>query len=361
MNPRIEALRSLLDSLKVDAMLVTDEINVRYLSGFTGDSSYLLIGPSETRMLSDGRYEIQLAEECPGLQTLIRPPSQLLVDLVQEVINSSPYGPIGIEAGHVTLAQYREWCEKCPSVEWIETSSTVEQLRMVKDEGEIKIIREAVSIAERCFQSLMPMLTTKWTERQIAHELESRMRFLGAESASFKPIVALDAAAALPHYQPAEVNIPSTGTLLIDWGAKFQGYASDLTRTMTIGPISQAFQRVYSAVLEAQLAAIEAIRPGVEGKQVDAIARGMLEKAGFGNEFNHGLGHGIGLQIHESPRMSANCDQILQPGMIVTVEPGVYLRDQFGIRIEDDCLVTATGCEVLSGLAKGLDDCRVVL
>ncbi|GAA4443475.1 Xaa-Pro peptidase family protein [Novipirellula rosea] len=361
MTERLDALRQSLDSLEIDAMLVTDEINVRYLTGFTGDSSYLLVGPDQATMLSDGRYEIQLASECPSISAAIRPPSQLMMDLVKQVLGDSGYSRVGIESAVVSLSDYRKMSEKCPDISWIETTGVVERQRMVKDDGEIATTRGAVSIAQRSFQALLPMLSPKWTERAIAHELEAKMRFLGAESASFKPIVGFDAAAALPHYHPAEIFMPSCGVVLIDWGAKYRGYASDITRTLSIGNVSSEFERAYEVVLAAQLAAIEAIKPGVEGKEIDKIARGVIAKAGLGDKFNHGLGHGIGLQIHESPRMSSNCEDVLTAGMIVTVEPGVYIGNEFGIRIEDDVLVTETGCEVLTTLPKGLDDCRLVL
>ncbi len=362
MTQRIETLRAMLDELQVDAFLVTNEINVRYLTGFTGDSSFLLVTPTETMMLSDGRYEIQLKNECPEIGALIRPPSQKMAELLEAAIRSrSSWKRIGLESAQVTVADYRDLNKRSPQITWVETSSVVENLRMVKDASEIATIRKAVDIAERSFLSMVPLISPKWSERAIAHEIESRMRFLGAESASFKPIIAFDSAGALPHYQPAEVFMPSRGSLLFDWGAKFQGYASDITRTLAIGAPSPDFERAYNAVLESQLAAIAAIRPGADGRDVDKTARDVIVKAGLGDKFNHGLGHGIGLQIHESPRMSANCEYTLAPGMIVTVEPGVYLADQYGIRIEDDVLVTDTGCEVLSTLAKGLDDCRLVL
>jgi len=358
---RITTLRGSLESLEIDAMLVTDPINVRYLSGFTGDSSYLLIGSERAEMLSDGRYEIQLSEQCPNLPALIRPPGELIMDLVKTVINESNHKRIGIEAGDVNLGQYQELCEKCPGVRFVSTDSVVQEQRMVKDAEEIAIVRQSIHIAQRSFQSLLPMLSSKWSERAIAHELEANMRFLGAEGASFKPIVAFNAASALPHYEPANVFLPSQGTVLIDWGARFGGYASDLTRTMTIGKISDKWEHAFQSVLEAQLAAIEAIRPGAEGKEIDRIVREKLKQSGYDKEFNHGLGHGFGLEIHESPRMSPNCEHTLLPGMVITVEPGVYLSGQFGIRIEDDVLVTENGCEVLSDLPKGLDDCRLVL
>ncbi|TWU24062.1 putative peptidase [Novipirellula galeiformis] len=361
MAQRLDTLQQSLSSLEIDAMLVIDEINVRYLSGFTGDSSYLLVAPSETTILSDGRYEIQIASECPSLSPVIRPPSQLMLDLLQQVLSDSQYRRIGIESSVVSLAQYRALAAKCPEITWVETAGVVEKQRMIKDESEIQTTREAVSIAQRSFQAILPMLSPKWTERAIAHELEAKMRFLGADSASFKPIVAFDAAGALPHYQPAEIFLPKSGTILIDWGANYRGYASDITRTLWSGKISSEFERAYETVLAAQLAAIAAIRPGVQANKVDLVARDVIQKAGLGAKFNHSLGHGIGLQIHESPRMSSNCEDVLAAGMIVTVEPGVYIGNEFGIRIEDDVLVTNSGCEVLTTLAKGLDDCRLVL
>jgi Xaa-Pro aminopeptidase len=187
------------------------------------------------------------------------------------------------------------------------------------------------------------------------------MRLLGAVGCSFAPIVAAGPAGALPHYQPDITKIGDSTTLLIDWGARLNGYASDLTRTLHRDSVSDSFRRCYDAVVEAQLAAIERIGPGVAVQDVDEAARAVLKRAGIDGAFKHGLGHGVGLQIHESPRMSANSDETLASGMIVTVEPGVYFDGDFGIRIEDDVLVTDSGCEVLSQLPKGLDDCLLML
>jgi Xaa-Pro aminopeptidase len=358
---RLRALTESLDDLEIDSMLVTDEINVRYLSRFSGDSSYLLVQRGGTTILSDGRYETQIASECSGLASVIRPPGQLLPDLTQSVLNEAGDKRVGIEADHLALASFRYFDENCQAIELVETSGVVERQRMIKDEDEITITRQAVRIAERAFEALLPMLTEGWSERAIAFELESKMRFLGAEGCSFAPIVAAGAAGALPHYHPKSDIIGDAATLLIDWGACFQGYASDLTRTLHREHASEAFRRAYDAVLEAQLAAIDAIKPGVDAKQVDAAARGVLERSGLGDAFKHGLGHGTGLQIHESPRMSSISNEKLASGMIITVEPGVYFEGDFGIRIEDDILVTETGCEILSHLPKGLDECRLML
>ncbi len=342
-------------------MLITDEINVRYLSGFTGDSSYLLVQGSGATILSDGRYETQIAEECPALTAAIRPPGKLMQDLLKEVVGDLGKVKIGIETANLTVASWNAMKENCPDVQWIETSGVVEKQRMRKDADEILTTRCAVRIAERSFQSVLPMINEGWSERAIAHELEAKMRFLGAEGTSFPPIVAAGAAGALPHYCPSGAIVGDAKSLLIDWGTCFRGYASDLTRTLHREGVSDDFRRAYEAVLEAQLAAIDAIGPGVEAREVDRAAREVLERAGLGEAFKHGLGHGTGLQIHEAPRMSSISEETLASGMIITVEPGVYFEGQFGIRIEDDVLVTDRGSEVLSSLPKGLDDCRLML
>ncbi len=358
---RLLSLTSQLDELEVDAMLVTDEINVRYLSGFTGDSSFLLVLRDRSMLLSDGRYETQIAEQCPSLAAVIRPPGQLMPELLRSVMCDLGSMRIGIEACHVSVAALGQMTANCPDIQWIETSDVVERQRMIKDADEISTTRRAVQIAESCFESMVAELDSRWTERAIAHELESKMRALGAEGVSFPPIVAAGPAGALPHYHPGDTVLGDAATLLIDWGACYRGYASDLTRTLYRDHASDRFRRAYEVVLEAQLAAIEAIGPGVAAKDVDAAARGVLERAGLGEAFKHGLGHGTGLQIHEAPRMSSVSDETLASGMIITVEPGVYFEGDFGIRIEDDILVTDRGCEVLSSLPKGLDDCRWML
>jgi len=361
MTNRINKLADRLSELEVDAILVTDEVNVGYLSGFTGDSSYLLVEPAGTRILTDGRYETQIAKECAGLATAIRPPGQAMMDLVHEVIGAGNLRRIGFEAASVTVANLTQLSEKCPDVEWIATHGVVEALRMIKDAAEIEVTRQSVRIAEKAFLSVQAKFRRDWTEREIAHELEATMRFLGAKGVSFEPIVGAGASGALPHYRPSYDSLGDQSTLLVDWGAFFGGYASDLTRTLHDDRAPDRFRRAYQAVLEAQLAAIEAIKPGVPAKEVDAVARDVLQRAGLGEAFKHGLGHGIGRQIHEAPRMSSLSEETLQPGMIVTVEPGVYFEGDFGIRIEDDVLVTETGYEVLSSLPKGLDECRLML
>ena len=227
---------------------------------------------------------------------------------------------------------------------------------MIKDDSEIATTRRAVKVAQEAFLEVIPEVQADWTELELVYALEASMRSRGAEGCSFAPIVGAGPGAALPHYQLSDRRIGGASCLLIDWGALCDGYASDLTRTLKLSGSGDAFSRAHEVVLEAQLAAISSIKPGVSTRAVDNAAREVLRAAGMEKAFKHGLGHGVGLQIHESPRMSAVGDDPLQSGMIITVEPGVYFDGEFGIRIEDDVLVTETGCEVLSDLPKGLDD-----
>lgn len=361
MTKRIDKVTAQLTDLGIDALLITDEINTSYLSGFSGDSSYLLVTSKGTTILSDRRYETQIASECPDLDAAIRPPTQTMLELVNEVVSGTQIANLGIESDHVNVSLLRGLETELPHLKLHETSGITEALRMIKDECEIEIIRKSIDIAQRSLQSVLPRLTPDWTERQVAFELEAIMRSLGAEGVSFTPIVGAEPSGALPHYCPADTKIADAATLLIDWGAKYRGYASDLTRTFHRDHASAEFKSAYQAVLDSQLASIEAIRPGARTADVDQAARGVLSAAGLGEAFKHGLGHGIGLQIHEGPRISSISPDVLETGMVITVEPGVYFESNFGIRIEDDVLVTESGYEVLSTLPKGLDDCRLML
>ncbi|MEM1226290.1 MAG: Xaa-Pro peptidase family protein [Planctomycetota bacterium] len=365
MTDRIARLRDTVETGKFDAMLITDETNVRYLSGFTGDSSWLLIDATEAMILSDRRYETQIAAECPTLTAAIRPPDQKLPELLAEQLSHHSAQTIGFEAAHVSVSMLQTWQQSQPNVQWVETSGVVEALRAIKDGSEIGRIRRAVTVAQRAFTSVTHQWNPRMTERDIAFGLESAMRSMGASGVSFTPIVGVQPNGALPHYEPGDVALGQCDSLLIDWGACVDGYCSDLTRTLHRadgdGPMMSRFRSAYAAVLDAQEAAITTIRDGVDAREVDAAARQLLTAAGYGEAFKHGLGHGFGLQIHEDPRMSPMSEGPLKSGMVVTVEPGVYFEGEFGIRIEDDLLVTEQGCERLSCLPKGLDDCLLVM
>lgn len=338
------------------ALLVTSVKNITYLTGFTGDSTYLLIGPKLAVLISDSRYTTQIEEECPGLEAQIRTAQKKMEDFTTEIFKKSGLARVAIEAGVMTVAQREGLEQKAKSLELVSTAGLVEELRQVKDEYEIGQIREAIRLAERGFAALRATLTPETSEREAAHDLEHTMRRLGARGVSFEPIVAVGARSALPHGRPTGEQMSAAGFVLVDWGAEGPtGYRSDLTRLLATAKIPPKLEKLYRVVLTAQQRGIDAIRPGARGDEVDAAARKVIEDAGYGKRFGHGLGHGIGLEIHEGPRLASTSETVLEPGMIVTVEPGIYLPGWGGIRIEDDVLVTSDGCEVLSNVPNDLD------
>jgi Xaa-Pro aminopeptidase len=335
-------------------LLVTNEKNVTYLTGFTGDSSYLLVTHRESRIVSDFRYVEQLQEECPDLPTHIRPKSKLLRDATVDMIGLAKIANLAVEGDSLTVADYSYFAENLPKVSLGMSRGLVETLRQLKDAGEIEELRRAARQAEKAFAVLRATLRPNRTEKELADELEYQMRLQGADSSSFPPIVAAGPRAALPHARPTLEPIGEHNLLLVDWGASSRGYKSDLTRVLVTGKISPKLERLYGVVLRAQEQAIAAIRPGKTGREIDAIARGVIADAGFGKYFGHGLGHGVGLDIHELPRLSVIDESPLQAGMVVTVEPGIYLPGWGGVRIEDDVLVTRHGHEVLTNCPKEL-------
>jgi Xaa-Pro aminopeptidase len=357
---RREKLIRTLKADQADGMLVSAPTNVRYLTGFTGDNAVLLVCRNRAVIVSDGRFTIQLRQECPGLEAYIRPVGQTLIEAVSAVVDKLGVRRLAFEAVVLSVADFEALREKLPAVALKGVTGRVEALRAVKDKDEIAAIREAVDYAERAFAMLRSGLRLDETEKDVADALEGYLRRCGATTASFPPIVAVGARAALPHARPtAETRIGDADFVLIDWGASGRPYKSDLTRVLVTGKVTPKFERIYRTVLAAQERGIAAIRPGVMARDVDAEARSVIEEAGFGRFFEHGLGHGLGMDIHEAPRLRIGVDDALQPGMVVTVEPGIYLPDWGGIRIEDDVLVTPDGCEVLTHVPRTLDAVRV--
>jgi Xaa-Pro aminopeptidase len=357
---RREKLLPILQAAEADCFLVTGEINVKYLTGFTGDSSYLVFGPGIELIITDSRYTTQLGEECPGVELYIRKVTEKLSEAAVKVLKKTKAANLGYES-HLLVAESLEYFRReLPKVEFRPISGKIEsELRAIKDAQEIAETRQAVQLAERSFDVLRASLTPETTELEAYWGLERSVRLFGGDGMSFHPIVAVGDRAALPHYRPQRFAVHEAGMLLVDWGAQtFAGYKSDLTRTLFTQPPSAKFEKVYQTVLKAQERAIKAIRPGQKCNVVDAKARDFIAEAGFGKWFGHGLGHGIGLEIHEQPRFSPTSETVLRPGMIVTVEPGIYLPSQGGVRIEDDVLVTADGCEVLSTTPKTLEAMR---
>lgn len=352
----LERRQKLLHHLKkqpIEALLVSDETNVSYLTGFSGDSSFLLIGREICTLISDGRYTTQIAGECPGLDVHIRPQAETIVVAAAKVVKKAKLQRLGVEADHLSLSQFEKLKEEVKGLEFKPLSGVVEELRQIKDADEVAEIRLAIRQAEKGFEVLRAQLRGEMTELAAAHTLEQAMRQFGATVAAFPPIIAVGPRAALPHARPTTGLISAADFVLIDWGASTaSGYKSDLTRILVTGKISPKLEKVYRVVLKAQQSAIKSIRAGVRCCDVDKVARRVIEEAGFGKQFSHSLGHGIGLNIHEAPRLSAASDAQLKPGMVVTVEPGIYVEDWGGVRIEDDCLVTRNGVEVLTSVPK---------
>ncbi len=339
-----------------EGLLVTNFNNVTYLTGFTGDDSYLLVGRNGDVLVTDSRYTIQLQDECPNLDISIRKRTVKMITAVGRLIRSAKIARLGVEGDSMVVSLRDRLKAELPKVELVATSGLVEQFRQIKDKYEIAEIRNAVRIAEKAFGVVRASLKPDMTEKRVSDELEYQIRLFGGQSAAFTTIVGVGPRAALPHATVTDRQIGSSDFVLIDWGAQSAGYKSDLTRVLVTGKISTKLHRIYGVVLKAQAAAIAAIRPGAISRDVDRAARQVIAKAGFGPRFGHGLGHGIGLDIHEGPGLSTDDKKPLKAGQVITVEPGIYLPGWGGVRIEDDVLVTRGGHEVLTTLGKKWDE-----
>jgi Xaa-Pro aminopeptidase len=360
---RTARVAALLRERGVDPLLVTDPVNLRYLTGFTGSHGLALIAAAEQGeggeghvFLTDFRYDTQSSEQVPRLfERRI-----VAVDLVEAAVAElarMEVGRVGFEEGALTVKQHMRLRELLPP-EWeiVPCGGTVEGLREVKEPAEIARVRAAAQLADEALREVLEAGLAGRGEREVAIDLELRMRRLGAQAPSFPSIVAAGPHAALPHAEPREEPIPRDTLVTIDWGALHESYCSDCTRTYATGErLPEGAREVYELVLAAQLAGLAAVRPGPNGREVDAAAREVIERAGHGEHFGHGLGHGVGLEVHEGPRLSRTAgEQPLRAGSVVTVEPGVYLPGRFGVRIEDLVAVTVDGPHVLTALPKEL-------
>jgi Xaa-Pro aminopeptidase len=336
---------------ETNALLILSEKNIRYLTGFTGGDGALMAGPDWLTLLVDGRYVTQARAEAHGVEVF---EFRNRVDGIAAVVSERAIGEIGFESPAFNVEEYLKLQERLPEMTLRPLPKGFEFLRAVKDESEIDRIREAARIAGEALAAVREMIRPGVREKEIALELEYRMRRDGAEKVSFETIVAAGANSALPHATPGRRAIADGDCVLIDYGAVCDGYHSDETCTFVVGCASERQREVYRLVLEAHDRAIRAIRAGVSCGEIDRIARLCLGEAGLGGLFSHGAGHGVGLDVHEAPRLAAGREEILRAGMVVAVEPGVYLPGVWGIRIEDTVLVTEEGCEILTRSSKDL-------
>ncbi len=360
-TPEAERWRRLekrLAELKLDALLVSHGPNVRYLSGFTGSSALLLHPRSAAPvLLTDFRYEEQ-AEDEVGAPTRLRVARDGLIPAMGEVLESArQLVAIGFDPGHLSVLDRRRLGEVAPDVRWVEAEGVVERLRAIKDPTEVEAIRAAASVAESALRRTLEWLrdaASSPSERQIAARLEFELRSGGSDAPPFEVIVASGPRTSLPHARPEDRPPKQSDLLLIDFGASVAGYCCDITRTFVFGPAEDWQRQLHAAVLRAQSAAIEAVAPRAAAADVDRAARDVLAEHDWDRFFGHSTGHGIGLEVHEEPRLSRRSEDLLAPGHVVTVEPGVYLPGRGGVRIEDDVVVTERGGEPLTGFSREL-------
>ena len=358
MKERRERMRARQEKLEIDALLITKPVNVRYLTGFSGSNGQLIVGPEDV-FFTDPRYETQSSHEVPDCRRVVYQTSAAaigeaggLYGSMRDVIRELGIGRLGVEAGHMTLATARAIREKVTGVELVETNDEVENFRRIKDAGEVESIRQACATGDKGLEDLLGQLKEGQTEREVAAILEDAMRRAGSEGLSFDTIVAFGEQAAEPHHHPGERRLKKGDLIKLDFGAIHAGYHSDMTRTIAYGKPSDEMVQIYELVRGSQQAGLDAVRAGATCGEVDRASRAYLQE--HGHTFGHGTGHGLGLEIHEAPPVRAGSSDVLEPGMVITVEPGIYLPGTGGVRIEDSVVVTRAGCDILTASPKTL-------
>lgn len=347
MSSRVEAIRKRLIAAGADAFVCYSYPNYRYLSGFTGSLGIVIVSLDEAVIISDFRYRTQIEEEVSGFAyaEIKGLPEETVLGQLGELKVSK----LAFEAAHLTYRNYAQ-LRSIDTFELLPTENWVEDLRAVKDDDEIRNIEKAASITDAAIAEVAPSIRPGMTEKEVANRINEAIRSLGGKKEAFDLIVAAGPRSAMPHAQPSDQPIVAGEPIVIDIGAQFNGYHSDLTRTVWLDRIGESqVVEIYEIVDEAQAAAIEAIRPGKEYSEIDAVARELIADAGYGERFGHGVGHGVGLEVHEAPRISRLGKGEIKPGMVFTVEPGIYIPDVGGVRIEDLVVVTDEGCRRLSG------------
>lgn len=349
---RLEKVRAALKRQGIDGLLIASPYNRRYVTGFTGTAGTVVITQDRALLVTDFRYTSQASQQAREYEVVQAAGDPL--ELIREKLAGAGVAKLGFEKNHVTYAGYEAY-EKCfQGFELVPTDNIVEQQRGIKDEREQAHIRRAIEITEKAFDYILGFMKPRVTEREVAAELEYFMRKNGAISSAYPTIVASGVRSALPHGLASDKPLGVNEFVTLDFGANYEGYCSDLTRTVFIGEPTERHQEIYRIVLEANRTALEGLKPGMTGKEGDALARDCIAGYGYGDYFGHGLGHAFGLEIHEPMRFSQKTEDVLEPGMILTVEPGIYIPDFGGVRIEDDILVTETGIEVLTKSSKEL-------
>ncbi len=347
-SKRIEQLRAAMLEQELDGYLVQDRMDQYWLTGFTGEDGAALVTQRQVVLLTDGRFDENADREAPYARKVVR--KQRTPQINAKEFKRCRIKRLGFDQGQVSVAEHAAYKRECRGMKLVGAGNLVVPLRTIKDAGEIKRIRAAIKVAEDAFKAVQRWLKPGLTERAIAAKLVFEMQKRGAQGETFPSIVASGPNSSIPHAQPGDRKLKKNEPLLFDWGAHVDWYGSDLTRVVWLGSIPRRLRKIFNVVREAHDAAVEAVRPGITAHELDRVARRVIEKAGFGKRFNHALGHGFGLVAHESPRIGKGTETVLEQGMVITIEPGVYLPGVGGVRIEDDVLITRNGHEVLSSL-----------
>jgi Xaa-Pro aminopeptidase len=351
---RLAALTDAINAAHLDGLLITGSANVRYLSGFSGSSAILFVSSRETLLITDFRYQTQAADEVGDIARITIEPQSLWVGLWQQLAQMAGLEVLGFESAHLVHRDFQRLLEAGARYQWRPTVDLVEALRERKDEDELRRIQDAVETAEHALGLTVTQVRVGMTEMEVAGILEGALRQSGSDGFPFPSIVASGPNAALPHARPTSRSIARGDLLLIDFGARAEGYCSDITRTFVVGPASADQREVHDVVRLANERAVRAVRPGMSGRDADSVARGYIHDRGFGELFGHSLGHGIGLEVHEAPRLAKTAESPLVEGAVVTVEPGIYRPGWGGVRIEDDVHLGAGGAQVLTRFAREL-------
>lgn len=351
-SARLTSLRNLLRSQRLDALVVSFIPHIRYLTGFTGSNAICLITESDQILVTDPRYETQVRKEVKKFRILIGNGS--LLEELQSVKIFTKRIRVGFQSEHLSYAIYKNLRTLFRQTRFLPALEILDSLTSVKDDKEISAIKNATKISDRVFKKILPIVKAGVRELDIAAEISYLHKSFGAESDAFEPIVASGHNSALPHARASAKKIRKGDLLILDFGCRYDGYHSDLTRTIAVGKVTKEKRRIYETVLEAQQKAIANARSGLSGKKLDQVARNVIRKAGYDKYFKHSLGHGLGLQVHELPKISPLSKDVLCEGNVITIEPGIYIPSIGGVRIEDDVLITGNGCEVLTKAEKDL-------
>ena len=353
MHRRWLGLAQELESHALEALLVTGGENRYYLTGFDGSAGVAVMTKASAHLIVDSRYAEQAKQQAVDCEIIAA--GQDLKTALPEVIDQLDVKRLGFESQHMTVAEHARWQKTVGQLDWVPVENVVENLRMIKDPDELAVMHRAAQLADAAFREVLPTIRSGRTEADIALDLEFCMRRRQADGVSFPLIIASGLRSALPHGRASDKRLKAGEFVTVDFGARYQHYCSDATRTLILGTPDRRQQDVYDTVLRAQEAALKVLGPGITGREADQAARTVIDDAGFGRYFGHGLGHGLGLAVHEAPRLSpTHGETVLQPGMVVSVEPGIYIPGWGGVRIEDVIVITETGYDCLTGLNKEL-------